>query len=56
MKAFKTCALRQKKIKKVTVEMWHGFPKGPGEIFPPAQIMSHRFHIMKLFFKSLKTC
>lgn len=44
----------RKAIKEVSVDMWHGFPKVIEEIFPNAQIVTDRFHIMKPLIEELK--
>jgi transposase len=37
----------RQKVKEVSVDMWGGFPKVITEVFPNAQIVFDRFHIMK---------
>ncbi|MCT7981357.1 ISL3 family transposase [Laspinema sp. C3] len=44
----------KKAVKEVSVDMWHGFPKVIKEIFPNAQIVTDRFHVMKLLIEELK--
>ncbi|WP_438802929.1 ISL3 family transposase [Laspinema palackyanum] len=44
----------RKSVKEVSVDMWHGFPKVIKEIFPNAQIVTDRFHVMKLLIEELK--
>lgn len=44
----------RKAIKEVSVDMWHGFPKVIEEIFPNAQIVTDRFHVMKPLIEELK--
>ena len=39
-------------VQEVSVDMWGGFPKVVKEVFPNAQIVFDRFHVMKR--KSLK--
>ena len=43
-----------KAVKEVSVDMWHGFPKVIEEIFPNAQIVTDRFHVMKPLIEELK--
>ncbi|WP_254568446.1 transposase [Oscillatoria sp. HE19RPO] len=38
----------RKAVKEVSVDMWHDFPKVIKKIFPNAQIVTDRFHVMKL--------
>ncbi|MCT7975678.1 transposase [Laspinema olomoucense] len=44
----------RKAVKEVRVDMWHSFPKVIKEIFPKAQIVTDRFHVMKLLIEELK--
>lgn len=44
----------RKAVKEVSVDMWHGFPKVIEEIFPNAQIVTDRFHVMKPLIEELK--
>jgi transposase len=44
----------RKDVKEVSVDMWHGFPKVIEEIFPNAQLVSDRFHVMKPLIEELK--
>lgn len=44
----------RKAIKEVSVDMWHGFPKVIEQIFPNAQIVTDRFHVMKPLIEELK--
>lgn len=40
-------------VQEVCVDMWGGFPKVIKEVFPNANIVIDRFHVMKLVHKSL---
>lgn len=40
-------------VKEVSVDMWGGFPKVIKAVFPNAEIVIDRFHVMKLMNKSL---
>jgi transposase len=40
-------------VEEVCVDMWGGFPKVIKEVFPKANIVIDRFHVMKLVSKSL---
>jgi len=44
----------RKAVKEVSVDMWHGFPKVIEEIFPNAQIVTDRFHVMRPLIEELK--
>jgi transposase len=41
-------------VTEVSVDMWHGFPKVIEEIFPNAQIVTDRVHVMKPLIEELK--
>jgi len=41
-------------VKEVSVDMWGGFDKIIPQIFPNAQIVTDRFHVMKLLINELK--
>ena len=40
-------------VEKVSVDMWGGFPKVIEEVFPNAQVVIDRFHVMKAVNKDL---
>lgn len=44
----------RKEVTEVSVDMWHGFPKVIEEVFPNAQIVTDRFHVMKPLIEELK--
>jgi len=37
----------REQVKEVSVDMWGGFPKVVREVFPNAQLVFDRFHVMK---------
>lgn len=37
----------RKQVEEVSVDMWGGFPKVVQEVFPNAEIVIDRFHVMK---------
>jgi transposase len=43
----------RKQVKEVSVDMWGGFPKVIAEVFPNAQVVFDRFHIMSPINKEL---
>ncbi len=44
----------REKVKEVSVDMWRGFAKIIPQIFPNAQIVTDRFHVMKPLINELK--
>ncbi len=40
-------------VEEVSVDMWGGFPKVIKEVFPNAQVIMERFHVMKVVNKDL---
>lgn len=43
----------RKKVEEVSVDMWGGFPKVIKKVFPNAQLVIDRFHVMKVVNKDL---
>jgi len=43
----------QEKVEEVSVDIWGGFPKVIKKVFPNAQIVINRFHVMKVVNKDL---
>ncbi|WP_202895800.1 transposase [Iningainema tapete] len=45
----------REKVEEVSIDMWSGFAKIIPQIFPNAQIVTDRFHVMKHLIKELNT-
>ena len=43
----------RKQVEEVSVDMWGGFPKVIKQVFPNAQVIIDRFHVMKVVNKDL---
>ena len=44
---------QHQQVEEVSVDMWGGFPKGLSEVFPNAELVFDRFHVMKPVNKEL---